>query len=223
VLTKPRAITGFFLLGVLLAPARANLITNGSFETGTFVPNQWGWQTLYTNDPSIPGWTIGPGCIDYIGPYWTAAQGSRSIDLSGDGSQGTIWQSFPSTPGQLYRVSFALAGNPDAQPRTTRIRIWVDDPAVTYRDFDFVVNGQSQSNPGWVYLSWDFTASSTSTRLGFSSLDTFDGIVWGRSWGYSFGPALDDVSVEQVIPEPASLLLTVAGWLGLALLRRRRA
>lgn len=208
------------LLGAV--PSFANLITNGSFETGAFSPNQWGWQTLFSNDPSIPGWNIGPGCVDYVGPYWTAAHGTRSIDLSGDGSQGTIWQIFPSTPGHTYRVTFALSGNVDAQPRTTRLRVWVDDPAVTYQDFDYVVNGQTHGNPGWIYLSWDFTASSSATKLGFTSLDTFNEMVWGRYWGYSFGPALDDVVVVDLIPEPGTLALAALGLLAVSGLVRRR-
>jgi len=206
-------------------PACGNLITNGSFEEGTYSPTQWGWQTLVAGNNSITGWVVGNGSVDYVGAYWQPAHGSRSLDLNGDGSQGTIWQVFSSTPGRLYRVTFALAGNPDAQPRTTTLRVWADDPSATFADFSFTVNGQTYSEMGWTYHSWIFSATSGQTRLGFTSLDAYSGPVWGQNWGTSFGPALDNVTVEALggehLPEPGTLMLVGLGLAGSAWLRRR--
>lgn len=210
---------------MLSVPVWANLITNGSFEDGAFTPTPWGWQTLAAPATAITGWVVAQGSVDYVGAYWQAAHGNRSLDLNGDGSPGVIWQILSTTPGQLYRVSFALAGNPDVQPRTSSVRVWVDDPASNYADFSFLVNGQTHQQMGWVYHEWFFTATASTTRLGFSSLDTFDGVAWGQNWGYSFGPALDDVTVEAVsgvhTPEPGAFVLALVGLAAVAVLKRR--
>lgn len=202
---------------VAVAPAWANLIQNGSFELGNPSWNPYGFQSLTAPDNlTITNWSLVTGSVDYVGSYWQAAHGSRSLDMAGLYQNGTIWQTFASTPGQVYRVTFALAGNPDIQPRTTTLRVWADNPSVTYADFNYVVNGQTYSNMGWMYVSWDFTATSALTTLGFTSLETYN----DPQWGYSFGPALDDVSVAAV-PEPATLALVGLGLIAVGFLRRR--
>jgi len=190
-------------LCILSGPGVAGLITNGSFEVGD---EPGAWRSLYAPDSvTIRNWTVSAGSVDYIGSYWQAADGNRSLDLTGTGAPGTIVQTFVTPwPGVPHRISFALAGNPDVQPRTTGVRVWINDPNVLYRDFTFVVNGQTRSNMGWTYVSWWFTPSSAVNTLGFTSLDNYPGLLWG--------PALDDVRVDAV-PEPGTLLLV-----GLALI-----
>lgn len=118
---------------VFALPVQANLITNGSFEQG-YLPGGRDYTVYAPNSTTITGWTVSDGSVDYIGWYWQAAEGNRSLDLSGF-SLGTIYQDFPTTPGTEYFVRFALAGNPDLQPRITTVRVWVDDPTVNYADF----------------------------------------------------------------------------------------
>ncbi|MDW8130609.1 MAG: choice-of-anchor C family protein [Bryobacterales bacterium] len=201
------------------------LLTNGSFENSPVnIPGSPGFITVGSpNTWVLPGWTVAFGNIDYIGPYWQAAHGSRSLDLNGFNSQGTIYQTFPSTPGQRYLVTFALAGNPDLQPRWANIRVWVHDGLNTFdsADFNYWVSGQTRSSMGWRYVNWTFTAQSVFTTLGFTSLDNSAEDYWAPH-GYSFGPALDDVSVIPIpIPEPATLALVGLGLIGLGFLRRK--
>lgn len=201
----------------------ANLLTNGSFESAWVNPGN-SYVTIYgPNTVAIIGWVIPGGVnIDYIGGFWVAADGSRSLDLNGY-NVGTIYQTFASTPNQLYRVRFALAGNPDWQPRTADVRVWVDAGSgpYAYADFSFPVNGQTRTNMGWTYYTWDFVAQSNFTTLGFTSLDNGSD-DWNPNYNYplAFGPALDDVSVTA-IPEPATLALVGLGLIGIGYLRRR--
>ena len=55
--------------------------TNGSFETGTF--DAQAFDTLSAGSTAITDWTVDSGSVDWVGSYWTASVGSRSIDLTG--------------------------------------------------------------------------------------------------------------------------------------------
>lgn len=70
---------GFAIALMTGLPAEANLLTNGSFETG---PNPGSFTNFAAGSTAITGWTVStPGNIDYIGSLWVAANGSRSLDL----------------------------------------------------------------------------------------------------------------------------------------------
>ena len=58
------------------------LISNGSFEEG--VNPGAAFITLPAGSTAITDWKVERGTIDYIGPYWTAAEGQRSVDLAGN-------------------------------------------------------------------------------------------------------------------------------------------
>jgi len=194
----------------LLTNANANLIVNGSFETG---PDPGTFITLAPGSTAITGWTVTREGIDYKGTFWDASDGGRSLDLDNTPGFGGVMQTFATTPGVGYLVTFDMAGNP----------YWdeiLNDPAIKHMrveaagqsaDFSFDVTGHWYDNMGWVSHSWRFTANSSLTTLEFYSLHTFGG-------GYSglTGPVLDNVSV---VPEPATLSLLGLGGL---LLRRRR-
>jgi Protein of unknown function (DUF642) len=97
-------------VAVPLGSAGAATIINGSFEEGvdpgTFVT------LTATDSSSITGWKVSSGTIDYIGTYWTAADGSRSLDMNGL-APGAISQVITGlTFGHQYEVTFDLAGNP---------------------------------------------------------------------------------------------------------------
>ena len=79
---------------LLAAPAGAVTILNGSFEAASLDPGVF--TTLGAGSTAITGWTVGGDSIDYIDSYWQAADGARSIDLSGNnkGSMGWTEQVF---------------------------------------------------------------------------------------------------------------------------------
>ena len=103
---------GFVLIA---ASANATPFVNGSFELGA---NPGSFSALNGGSTSIDGWTVGGGAnsVDYIGSYWSASDGTRSIDLNGL-VPGSISQTFDVVSGQTYRVSFDLAGNPVGGPQ----------------------------------------------------------------------------------------------------------
>src|SRR5206468_12424279 len=88
-----------FLLGLLVpCPAGANLLVNGSFESG---PAPGDAMQLAAGSTAITGWVVTPSNIDYCGTRWTAAQGARSLGLNG-ASPGGISQTFSSLPRAIY-------------------------------------------------------------------------------------------------------------------------
>ncbi len=172
---------------------------NGSFETGT---NPGTFTQLGAGDPSIAGWTIGGHSVDYIGTYWQASNGERSIDMSGGGA-GSLSQSFDTLIGQKYVVTFDMAGNPDSGS----LKSMTVSAAADSANYTFDSTVTSKPNMGWASKSFQFTANSTTSTLMFASNE------------YSaYGPALDNVKV-QAVPEPASMAALTVGALGL--LRRR--
>ena len=191
------------------AAAQAATITNGSFEAASVNPGG-GFVSLGFGSTAITGWTVGGAGIDYIGGYWQAADGQRSIDLSLNGA-GSISQTIATVIGQSYNVTFALAGNPDGGP-STKLLLTLGTPGGLTQVNTFDTTGSTRADMNWTTFSYRFRAASTSTTLTFES-----------GTNTPFGPALDQVAIAAV-PEPASWALMIAGvgFAGGALRTRRR-
>ena len=189
-------------------PAGAATITNGSFELGS---NPGSFTTLNNGDStSITGWTVGGGGVDYIGSYWEAADGQRSVDLSAL-SAGSISQDINDLIiGRTYRITFALAGNPDG-PGSTRLALVSAAPGgLTAVETYTIGAGTSRSNMNWQDRSYTFLAGANSVRLTFESGEN-----------NPFGPALDNVRLS-VVPEPATWALMILGFGAVGGAMRRR-
>lgn len=221
-------LTSVGLAMLVALPAEASLITNGSFEdpAGTSIDS---YMTLHANVPSeataITGWEVTANSIDWIGTYWKASQGSRSLDMSGFWQAGTVLSTkFLTTLGAWYRVQFDMAGNTDGPPTVKNLQLTVESGDDTSGTFSFNTAGKSHTNMGWTTMSMWFQAGAVNSKLEFMSLD-------GPS---AFGPALDNVRVDAVagnesndviVPEPAAFAvwsLIGFGVAGLALIRRGR-
>jgi choice-of-anchor C domain-containing protein len=162
-------------------PKGPNLLVNGNFEEGPNPENGQGFVNLQAGSNAIKGWVVSRGDIDYKGSFWQPAEGQRSLDLNG-WTKGGIAQTFKTTKGKKYRVTFSMAGNP--HPEEPRVKRMVVSAAGTSAEFSFDTLGRTFRDMGWVTKTWDFVAVADQTTLEFYSLT-----------GQACGPALDDVRV----------------------------
>ena len=160
--------------------------TNGSFEEGTFTVAPF--DTLTPGSTALTGWSVDTGSIDWIGTYWTASNGSRSIDLNGFDA-GAISQTLTTTIGNTYVVNFDLSGNPVGLPTTKTLNVNATGGPTTGYTFDTLAAGNTQTDMKWVLSAYSFLATSATSVL------TFTSTVAGE-----FGPALDNVVVTEVVP-----------------------
>jgi hypothetical protein len=103
----------------------ANLIANGSFELEY---EGKGFASLDPGSNAIPVWTVTRGQIDCLGLHWGAADGKQSLDLHANAGFGGIQQSFLTTKGHRYGVTFGLGEHRRANAATAAIRVSVLAP-----------------------------------------------------------------------------------------------
>jgi choice-of-anchor C domain-containing protein len=195
---------------MLAGSAQAATIVNGSFEIGVNPPTT-SFTTLGAGNTDLTGWSIGGGGIDWIGAYWQASNGVRSLDMTAI-TAGSISQTLSTVIGQRYVVTFDLAGNPDPNGGPTLKSLDVTVNGLDLVNYTFDTTGFSTSNMGWESKSYSFVATSTSSTLAFTSNN-----------GLASGPALDNVAVA--VPEAATWAMMIAGFglVGAASRRRRSA
>lgn len=185
-------------------------VINGSFETGGEIA-PGGFRTVAAgNSTAINGWTVGGSGVDYIGTYWQAGDGVRSIDLSA-GAAGSVSQTIATEAGRDYKVFFYLSGNPDGGlGQKVAVTSVSGSPAVT--ETYTVGAANSRANMLWERYSYRFTAFDSTSDLTFAS-----------GTNTAFGPALDNVSITAV-PEPGTwaMLIVGMGLVGLSSRRGRR-
>lgn len=202
------------MLSGLAAPAMAAELANGSFELGAD-PGP-GPMDLGTGSTAIAGWTVGGAGLDYVASYWQAADGARSLGLSGPGPS-SISQDFATEAGGWYAILFDMSGDPAGGSTTKQLVVSVDGVPQLTQTYQ-VTAANSRAAMGWQTYFLEFTAFSTMTTLSFASLAADD-----------FGPALDNVMLFDVgampspVPEPLTWALMGIGFATLGTAVRRRA
>ncbi len=239
-------ILGVALLTVAVEPAMAGpteLVLNGSFENSTYTTNNEfgssvGNVTKSGVSQGITGWTGNGGYDLYflagtqstqnaVSRYggtrellWPSVNalspsGGNFVALDGDTTiQGGLSQTVGGfVPGQRYLLSFYWAGGQlqSAQGITTDSLIVSagSDLAVTTP----IVTNASEGFVPWMQQRYGFTATATTELLTFLSAGTPNGAPPMA--------LLDGVSIIQVVPEPATFAVVVAGLAVAGLLRRR--
>jgi hypothetical protein len=216
-------------LGVAQDAAAANLLVNGSFED----PVQGGPLFATFNIPAgstqITGWTVVQGNVDLTNTccYARSYAGSQAVDLIGDsngtsGVFGGLSQTFATTQGQEYRLTFAYSHNNGTYSPDYAVQVTVADanaPGNSVLSAEasqaYYWNWHSQADDVYDLFSQTFVASSSSTILTF--MDT--------RGGFNAGIYLDDVSVEVVtaaVPEPSTWAMMVLGFTGVGFMTYRR-
>lgn len=157
---------------------------NGSFENGSTNPGAF--MQLDAGSTVLTDWTISAGSIDWIGTYWPAAAGSKSVDMNGAGP-GTISQVLATTIGKTYTVTFALSANPAGPAVVYTLSVGATGATSQAYPFDRAVNANTLQNMMWQAKQYSFVATSATTTLTFASVSATG----------PFGPALDNVVVTE--------------------------
>jgi Protein of unknown function (DUF642)/PEP-CTERM motif len=204
----------------------ANLLTNGSFELGTFTNQGNDTQTFTAGATVMTGWTTTGNFVSWIGPTnpfgLTAQDGSFFLDLTGyqtGAPFGGVTQTIATTPGKEYQLSFYL-GSYTARWGGPPVTITATAGATS----DMFTNGAATSSSTWTLENLLFTASGGSTAI----------TLTGQAGAAYIG--LDNIDVQCVttggcsagggggtgVPEPGALGLLSLGLAAVGLGRRRQ-
>ncbi|WP_310497277.1 choice-of-anchor C family PEP-CTERM protein [Sandarakinorhabdus sp.] len=205
-----RLATAALAATLLASSANAVAFLNGSFEDGTFTGAPF--DTLAPGDASMTGWVIEPAGVDWIGGFWQASNGNRSVDLSAL-STGSVFQQISGLQiGKQYTVSFDLSANPGGGLRTVQLTTTTTGNQVFDHFYD-VTAANSFGDMRYERRSFTFTAVNTMHAFQFLSREN-----------NPFGPVIDNVSIS-LVPEPAMWAMMLAGFglVGATMRRRSRA
>ena len=192
------------------AQARAAELKNGSFELG--VDPGAGVVKLDLGNPVIDDWVIAGAGTGYVGDYWQASDGNRSLRLGGTG---TIAQTIATDIGASYLVKFDMSGDPADGLGPRQVVVSIGGLQTALESYE-LGDGNSLSAMQWETHYYAFTALTNASTLVFAG------------FGLGSGPALDNVmlfevdSVESPIPEPLSWALMATGFGLVGGLMRRR-
>jgi len=208
----------------LLAASQAGAVeyvVNGGFESPGTLP---GSTTGYFNGGNIGGWAVSGNDVTVIsttyseaGLAFNASSGLASLDITGGGNTGpsnSVSQMLATTAGR-YRISFSVGnasptgGNAAVYGEASSIGLSINGgPARIFTNANntpFAVN--------WQRFSVLFVTPGATT-ISFNNTTVSDNMA-----------GLDDVSVTNAVPEPASWALLIGGFglTGLAMRRRQAA
>ena len=199
-----QTLLGMCGLSLFTAHAQANLLTNGSFEDGSFVNQGNETMVLSAGSTTITGWTVTGDQLAWInaGNPWglSAEDGNFFLDFTSytaGAPFGGVTQSITTSPGQQYQLLFELGSY------TQR---WGGPPVSILASAGgasqtFTVSTTSTAST-WTSFSMTFTANSTSTPVTLTGSAGFNYI------------GLDNVSVDPVagtaVPESCTYALLVS-------------
>jgi choice-of-anchor C domain-containing protein len=168
--------------------AVTNILVNGNFELNNGDVNNGGnpaYTVVNAGSSLITGWAVGGTSVDLIKDGYGAIT-NVSVDLAGSPGPGSLTQTFNTTAGYTYTLTWDYGNNCG----TCNIDVKFGDLAL-----------QSFSVPGTGYSSGslNFVAAGT----GLSS------VVFSSSSANNSGPTLDNV-VLTAVPEPTAYAMALA-------------
>ncbi|MEA2611629.1 MAG: hypothetical protein QOG32_1355, partial [Chloroflexota bacterium] len=199
----PFVLIAFVSFGPLAVRATGpNILVNGGFEAGTPTDTA-GVDRLPAGSTALTGWSVGPpasypGSVDWTGSRWTAAEGTRSLELDGLPSEGahSIYQDLTTVAGQTYDVTFQYSANPERftpgpecgpnQNATPGVAVMWGGTQLGGAAVYYPATANSSAAMQWLSQSYRVAATATTTTLRFFSVDFPD---------RGCGLVLDDVAV----------------------------
>jgi hypothetical protein len=199
-----------FLTLLLLAGSRilgGELIVNGSFEFPNVGPNEIA-ELSPGSEPDGFGWKVDFGTVEVLGyndlappgyprPSGPAFDGQQFLDINGI-SVGGLSQSFPTTPGANYKLTFEYGNNYAhtgvTNPAVTVVHIVDTTTSTELVNPLSVTHGTSVStNLDWTQAEVGFIAIGNATTLRFVSRTTAD------QFGGTLLDAISVVPVSEVL------------------------
>lgn len=169
------------LVALTASPAAAAPVFANGFENPPLSVEYYD----YVAGQQFDGWTVTAGSVD-LTTDWVDAQGVQSLDLNGS-EDGAVARTLPAQLLTTYKVTYAVAGNPEGPPVVKSGNVTVNGQQVD--TFTFSVAGKNNYTMGWVYRSFYFTnLLSTSTVLQFAG-------TTGSKWG----AVVDDIKIESCL------------------------
>ncbi|WP_374582929.1 PEP-CTERM sorting domain-containing protein [Pseudoduganella sp.] len=179
------------------------LVKNGSFEKNGVAANSWNIKY------ALDGWTVGANGAEVRNNVAGAAQnGSNYLELDTTGNS-WISQSFDTSKGAEYKLSFYYAAREQTGAATNGIDVFWNGQLVK----QLAQNNYSNAT-NWIKYDLSLFGVGSLSKLEFKAAGTSD----------SLGGSLDNVSLTTNVPEPGTLasLLLGLGMLGFTLRRRQQ-
>jgi hypothetical protein len=197
----------------LASAAEVNLVLNGGFESGNFVPGNVvtgdNCEKILPGDTSISNWSVISADVAWCAngnPYSiTASTGNMAVDLTGynAGLPNTLQQLIPTVAGQSYLLEYDQSGLAQYGSSDLTFQLYNGANLLVSQS----THAPSPNTIAWQHESFSFTAQGPTL---LSLVNTSSGDFVG----------LDNVSVTA-IPEPTCLaLIAISGQI--CLLRKRR-
>lgn len=174
--------------GVALATDPSNVVKDTYFlkaqKSGTY--------TTFSNGQTFGDWKVSLGNVDLKTPYFkTPTDETNCVDLNGTTS-GEIQQDVTTVPGKTYILRFMVSGNWESTTANRNFRVTagvLNKSLGVARPADW-----SKTNMKWKTLSYPFIATSTTTKLRFTSLSSGSG-----------GAVIAEVTITSEIEAPKAL------------------